>query len=81
MLHLRNAPTHLMKDLGYAKGYRHAHNEPDAVTDMTCLPPSLADERFYQPTDRGFEQKLQERLRWLEERRHPKIKTDEETEL
>ncbi len=79
-LHLRNAPTKLMKDLGYAQGYRHAHDEPDAVTDMTCLPPSLAGERFYVPTDRGFEQKLQERLRWLQERRHPTGSTDAGTE-
>jgi putative ATPase len=47
---------------------------------MTCLPPSLIGERFYQPTDRGFEQKLQERLRWLEEHRHPATETDAETE-
>ena len=77
-LHLRNAPTKLMKDLGYAQGYRHAHEEPDAVTDMPCLPPSLIGERFYHPTDRGFEQKLQERLKWLEERRHPAPETDVE---
>jgi putative ATPase len=78
-MHLRNAPTGLMKELGYAKGYRHAHQEPDAVTDMTCLPPSLAGHRFYEPTNRGFEQKLQDRLRWLEERRHSKTGPDAET--
>jgi putative ATPase len=80
-MHLRNAPTRLMKELGYAQGYRHAHQEPDAVTDMTCLPPSLAGERFYEPTNRGFEQKLQERLRWLEERRHPSAETGSEESL
>ncbi len=68
-LHLRNAPTRLMKEMGYAKGYKHAHKEVAAVTDMQCLPDSLADLRFYRPTDRGFEQKLRERLEWLENTR------------
>jgi putative ATPase len=68
-LHLRNAPTRLMKALGYGRGYRHAHDEEDAVTDMTCLPESLEGTVFYQPTDRGFEQRLKERLEWLNRRR------------
>lgn len=68
-LHLRNAPTRLMKEMGYATGYKHAHREADAVTDMQCLPESLAGRHFYQPTARGFEQKLRERLEWLEKRR------------
>jgi putative ATPase len=64
-LHLRNAPTRLMKELGYAKGYQHAHKQADAVTAMECLPRSLAQARFYEPTDRGFEQRLRERYQWL----------------
>lgn len=64
-LHLRNAPTRLMKELGYAKGYQHAHKQTDAVTAMECLPSSLAQARFYEPTDRGFEQRLRERYQWL----------------
>ncbi|MBV8808561.1 MAG: replication-associated recombination protein A [Acidobacteriaceae bacterium] len=68
-LHLRNAPTRLMKEMGYAKGYRHAHLEKDAVTDMACLPESLAGTAFYEPTDRGFEQKISERLNWLRNRK------------
>lgn len=64
-LHLRNAPTRLMKELGYAKGYQHAHKQADAVTAMECLPSSLAQARFYEPTDRGFEQRLRERYQWL----------------
>ena len=64
-LHLRNAPTRLMKELGYAKGYQHAHKQADAVTAMDCLPRSLAQARFYEPTDRGFEQRLRERYQWL----------------
>lgn len=69
-LHLRNAPTRLMKDVGYAKGYKHAHQEVDAITDMPCLPENLAGTNFYEPTDRGFEHKLQERLQWLSNRRN-----------
>ncbi len=68
-LHLRNAPTRLMKEMGYSKGYKHAHKDEDAITDMKCLPDALAAARFYVPTARGFEQKLRERLEWLEKRR------------
>ena len=68
-LHLRNAPTRLMKEIGYGKGYQHAHNEADAVTAMQCLPDALAGTRFYFPSDRGAEQELRSRLRWLETRR------------
>jgi putative ATPase len=69
-LHLRNAPTRLMKDMGYAKGYRHAHLEKDAVTDMQCLPEALAGSVFYEPTERGFEQKVRERLVWLKNQKN-----------
>ncbi len=68
-LHLRNAPTRLMKEIGYAKGYRHAHLEQNAVTDMQCLPDGLVGTIFYQPTNRGFEQRVQERLNWLRKQR------------
>ena len=68
-LRLRNAPTKLMKEMGYAKGYKHAHQESDAVTNMQCLPDSLINARFYTPTDRGYEQRLRERLQWLKEKR------------
>ena len=60
--HLRNAPTPLMKQFGYAQGYQHAHKFQDAVTDMECLPPSLAGRRYYFPTDRGLEKRIAERL-------------------
>jgi len=72
-LHLRNAPTRLMKEMGYAKGYKHAHKEFDAVTDMSCMPEALASTVFYEPTNRGFEQRLQERLDWLKQRRSEKL--------
>ncbi len=53
-LHLRNAPTRLMKELDYGKGYRYAHDEADAVAGMDCLPGRLQGRKFYRPTDRGF---------------------------
>jgi putative ATPase len=61
-LHLRNAPTPLMKDLDYGKGYKYAHNEPDAVADMSCLPPALSGRRYYEPAGRGFEGEIKRRL-------------------
>jgi putative ATPase len=61
-LHLRNAPTRLMKDLGYGKDYQYAHEEPEAIADMTCLPESLAGRKYYQPADRGFEKEIKRRL-------------------
>ena len=61
-LHLRNAPTRLMKDLHYGQGYEYAHNVPDAVTGMDCLPASLEGRRYYQPTERGFEKEITRRL-------------------
>ena len=61
-LHIRNAVTGLMKNIGYGKGYKYAHNFDDKVTDMTCLPDNLAGRTYYQPTDQGFEQRLRARL-------------------
>jgi putative ATPase len=66
-LHLRNAPTKLMKDLAYGKGYKYAHNEADAVADMTCLPPALAGRKYYEPKERGFEKEIKRRLDGWEE--------------
>jgi putative ATPase len=61
-LHLRNAPTRLMKELQYGKGYRYAHAETEGVADMTCLPPALEGRRYYVPTERGFEKEIKRRL-------------------
>jgi putative ATPase len=61
-LHLRNAPTRLMKQLDYGKGYRYAHDEPEAVAAMDCLPPALRGRQYYRPTTRGFEKELGRRL-------------------
>src|SRR6266568_7618943 len=75
-LHLRNAPTGLMKNLGYGAGYKYAHNYEEKVTDMPCLPDNLADRTWYHPTDQGFEQRLRVRL---DEIRKLKSKTPRET--
>jgi putative ATPase len=69
---LRNAPTGLMKKWGYGAGYQHAHKMDDALTDMECLPESLIGTRFYQPTRRGSEQRIAERLEEI--RNHKKNK-------
>ena len=61
-LHLRNAPTGLMKSLGYGKGYQYAHDEEDRVADMECLPESLKDRRYYHPTAEGREKLLAQRM-------------------
>jgi putative ATPase len=61
-LHLRNAPTKLMKALDYGKGYRYAHDEADAVAEMSCLPPSLEGRKYYEPPERGFEKEIRRRL-------------------
>jgi putative ATPase len=61
-LHLRNAPTGLMKEIGYGKGYQYAHDVEEKVADMACLPESLAGKTYYQPTDQGFEARLRQRM-------------------
>jgi putative ATPase len=62
-LHLRNAPTSLMKSLDYGKDYKYAHNEADAIAaDMECLPPAQRGRTFYAPTERGFEAEVRRRL-------------------
>jgi putative ATPase len=66
-LHLRNAPTTLMKNLDYGKGYRYAHDEADAVADMSCLPAGLDGRKYYQPPERGFEKEIKRRLDGWEE--------------
>ena len=61
-LHLRNAPTKLMKGLGYGKDYKYAHDEAEGVAKMSSLPPHLEGRRYYQPTDRGVEARLKDAL-------------------
>jgi putative ATPase len=68
-MHLRNAPTKLMKNLGYGKGYRYAHDEEDAfAAGETYFPDDMAAQNFYTPTDRGLEAKIRERLEHLKSR-------------
>jgi putative ATPase len=61
-MNLRNPVTGAMKEWGYGAGYQHAHQFQDAMTAMECLPPSLAGTRFYEPTGRGLEKRIAERL-------------------
>ncbi len=69
-LHLRNAPTKLMKELEYGKGYRYAHDEAAGVAaDMICLPPAHAERRFYEPVDRGLEVEIKRKLDELRRKR------------
>jgi putative ATPase len=61
-LQIRNAPTRLMEDLGYGRGYQYAHDFDEQTTSMECLPDSLAGRRFYEPKDIGLEREIKERL-------------------
>ncbi len=61
-LHIRNAPTPLMKDLGYGEGYQYAHDYPDAQVEQDHLPESLRGRKYYRPTDRGLEAEIRKRL-------------------
>jgi putative ATPase len=64
-MQLRNAPTRAMKQWGYGAGYQHAHQFVDAINTMECLPESLRGRKFYEPTDRGVEQRIAQRLEEL----------------
>jgi putative ATPase len=61
-LHIRNAPTKLMKELDYGRGYKYAHDEDEGVAEMSCLPEHLEGRRYYEPTERGLEAKIKEAL-------------------
>ena len=64
---IRNAPTKLMKELHYGKGYQYAHDTEEKLTNMQCLPDSLLGKTYYQPTEEGFEARYKERLRQIKE--------------
>ena len=72
---IRNAPTSLMKNLSYGKGYQYAHDYEEKITPMQCLPDVLKDRKFYHPTTQGLEAKYKERLEqieaWKKEHRKP----------
>jgi len=78
-LHIRNAPTRLMKELGYHKGYQYAHDTAEGVAAQEHLPEALRGRRFYKPTERGYEKTIGERMRWIESLRRPVV-DDKETE-
>ena len=65
-LHIRNAETSLMKDLGYGKGYVYAHDTKEKVSAMQCLPDSLKDKHYYNPTEQGVEKRVKERKNAIE---------------
>jgi putative ATPase len=68
-MQLRNAPTRLMKQFGYGAGYQHAHQFEDAINTMECLPESLRGRKFYEPTDRGVEQRIAQRMEELRKKK------------
>ena len=68
-LHLRNAPTGLMKHLGYGKGYQYAHELEGKVADMQCLPDNLKDRKYYRPTSEGVEKRIRERMEEIRKNR------------
>ncbi|HEV3512904.1 MAG TPA: replication-associated recombination protein A [Candidatus Sulfotelmatobacter sp.] len=68
-LHLRNAPTRLMKGLGYGRGYQYAHDLESKVADMQCLPNNLKDRVYYQPTNEGIEKRIGERMEEVKRQR------------
>jgi putative ATPase len=61
-LHIRNAPTGLMKELAYGKGYKYAHNYKNAYAPQDYLPDEIKGQEFYSPTDRGYERTIKQRL-------------------
>ncbi len=66
-MHIRNAPTKLMKDIGYGKGYKYAHDQPNALVEQDHLPEELKGKRYYHPTNRGHEAIIKDRLtKWRE---------------
>lgn len=68
-LQLRNAPTRAMKEWGYGAGYRHAHQFEDALSEMECMPEELRDRIFYEPTERGLEKRIAERMAEIQNKR------------
>lgn len=76
-LHIRNAPTRLMKELNYGKGYKYAHDDADAITDLDCLPDKISCRRFYTPSKRGFEKIIGERMDYIKKLKKDKKKKAE----
>ncbi|MGD2124883.1 MAG: replication-associated recombination protein A [Desulfobacteraceae bacterium] len=68
-LHIRNAPTRLMKELGYSRGYLYPHNYPGGWVEQTYMPETIKDRAFYKPTERGLEKKIRERMAMLKNKK------------
>ena len=68
-LHIRNAPTKLMKEQGYGKGYEYAHDYEEGYSGQECLPEKLAGRKFYEPKGHGYEKSIVERMEWLKSRK------------
>ena len=66
-LHIRNAPTKLMRELHYGEGYQYAHDKDEKLTTMECLPESLKGKKYYLPTTQGKEERFKMRLEQIEE--------------
>jgi putative ATPase len=75
-IHLKNAPTKLMKELGHGKDYQYAHNSDDSVVAQSHFPDEMEAVSLYHPTGRGFEKRLGERIQWLKARRDEIRKRD-----
>ena len=75
-LHLRNAPTGLMKGLGYGQGYQYAHDVEGKIADMQCLPDNLRDRTYYHPTNEGVEKRIRERMEEIKRRRSQAAQPD-----
>ncbi|MGE4232204.1 MAG: replication-associated recombination protein A [Bacteriovoracia bacterium] len=71
-MHLRNAPTQMMKTFGYSKGYQYAHNNQSQTGLMTNLPEGLKDRIYYEPKDSGLEKQISEKLKWIRDQRYTK---------
>jgi len=64
-MHIRNAPTGLMKDLGYGKGYKYAHDFRNGYVAQEYLPDEIKDRKFYDPAGHGYEKYIKERMEWV----------------
>jgi putative ATPase len=80
-LNIRNAPTRLMKELGYGEGYKHAHAFEDAVVDQQTFPDGMEPRTYYHPVDRGFEREMKKRLEWWNKMRQGDKATGRQGEL
>jgi len=75
-MHILNAPTRLMRDLGYGKGYQYDHNTPEAFSGQNYFPDGMARETFYEPAERGFEREIKKRLDYWSRLRERKAKDE-----